>query len=104
SRVRLGRHSWKMALLVLLSRLGDVPLMSCSHTVERSVKALRVGLPRGSLVIPNGVDVTAIRQLAVGGREQPRGATVIAMVARMDESKDHPLLLRAFAKLLEQNP
>lgn len=95
-----GRARW--AGVILLSRLLGCPIASCSSAVERSLRDLRVGMPSGSRVIPNGIEVP--------NPELPQRATslknkrnVVGMVARLDTIKDHATLLKAFALLRRKN-
>lgn len=89
---------WKSRLLLAASHLLRVPLAPCSSTVSRSITQLGLGMPAGSRVIQNGVDVAGIAAAAERSARarQDHSPRVIGMVARMDASKAHPSLLRAF--------
>jgi glycosyltransferase involved in cell wall biosynthesis len=73
--------------------------------VERELKELGVGLPSGSLVIPNGVDTSNNAEKTGQGRQSRTGiGPVIGMTSRLDAIKDHQTLLRAFALLQRRIP
>jgi glycosyltransferase involved in cell wall biosynthesis len=96
---RAGR--WKWQLVLWLSAGLGVPVQACSAAVERSLRGLGGGLPRGSGTIPNSCDVADIARRAsqaraLRGRD---GRLVIGMVARLDPIKDQATLIRAFVGL-----
>lgn len=97
------RRRWRGILSA--SRLLGCPIASCSKTVERELKKLGVGLPSGSLVIPNGIDTSDIAGKANQGRRSRHGVgPIIGMVSRLDSIKDHQTLLCAFSLLLRRVP
>jgi len=91
--------------IVQASRWLDAPLWSCSKTVHEQLQALGVAMPEGSRPLPNGVNIERLRGAAERGRllRNKRGP-VIAMMARLDEIKDHDTLLAAFALVLAARP
>ena len=101
---RVGRRKWA-AILWLSSVLG-VPVHSCSAAVERSLREVGWGLPRGSGAIPNGCDVADLaRRAARARRMRARDERlVVGMVARLDPIKDQATLIRAFAKVAKEHP
>lgn len=102
-----GHGRWKWKVIVILSRLMQVPIQSCSRAVQDELLDLGVGLPGGSDVIHNGCDVSDIYLSADDARKlntKNPGPFVIGMVARLDRIKDQPTLIRAFAKLVSTNP
>jgi glycosyltransferase involved in cell wall biosynthesis len=99
-----GRQKWR-AVLWLTAVLG-VPVQACSLAVERSLRELKAGLPRGSGTIPNGCDVADIARRAararrLRGRDDP---LVVGMVARLDYAKDQATLIRALAEVAKEHP
>jgi glycosyltransferase involved in cell wall biosynthesis len=100
----IARRKWR-AILWLSALLG-VPVHSCSAAVERSLRELGSGLPRGSSAIPNGCDVAEIARRARLARRlrAPDGRLVIGMVARLDPIKDQATLIRAFAEVARRHP
>lgn len=98
SRVDLPGSRWKSWMLLAASHLLKVPVAPCSRSVSRSITRLGLGVPQGSRVIPNGVALERIGAAAERARaSRPKRSTgVLGMVARMDESKAHADLLRAF--------
>ncbi|MBS0235250.1 MAG: glycosyltransferase [Proteobacteria bacterium] len=98
-----ARRRW--GAILFASRLLRCPVMSCSHAVDRELRALGLGMPAGSAAIPNGVDTNAIASQAQKTRKIRSGrAPVIGMVARLDPIKDHTTLLRAFSILRDKRP
>lgn len=95
------RGRWKWGALVGVSRLLKVPIESCSESVDAALRSLRIPMPVGSGVIPNGCDVDDIAARAESTRDGrvTGGPVVVGMVARMDCSKDHETLIRAFSAL-----
>lgn len=98
-----ARAAW--AAVLAGSRQLGCPVAACSETVMRALESLGVGLPAGSRVIPNGLDVEEIATRAAAARRE-RGATgpIVGMVARLDAIKDHLTLLRAFARFRATAP
>jgi glycosyltransferase involved in cell wall biosynthesis len=97
-----ARRRWGAVLLA--SRLLRVPVMSCSHAVDRELRHLRVGMPLGSAPIPNGIDTNEIARHAQRARQARSGRPpVIGMAARLESIKDHGTLLRAFSILRDEN-
>jgi glycosyltransferase involved in cell wall biosynthesis len=96
------RLLWKRILMA--SRLLRTPIKSCSAMVDRELRALYSPLPDGSEPVLNGVEVEAIEAMAASERagKPPGSPRVIGMVARLDAIKDHDTLVRAFARVREQ--
>ena len=95
---------WKFRLLGRLLPVSRRPTYACcsryvADSFETSTYLRR--FPR--LVIPNGVDpITGpAHEPRTIARDQP---FTVGMVARLDEIKDHPTLLRAFARVARENP
>ncbi len=89
-------RSW--AAVLSGSRQLGCPVAACSESVMAALKGVGPRLPRGSCVIPNGIDVGEIAARATIGRKGRRGdSPVVGMVARLDAIKDHLTLIRAFA-------
>ena len=90
---------WKFRLL---GRLLPVPrqptYVCCSHYVADSFETSTYLRRFPRLVIPNGVDpITGpAHEPRTIARDQP---FTVGMMARLDEIKDHPTLLRAFARV-----
>ena len=81
----------------LLWRLAGLHICNSAAVHER---LLRTGVPQErALCIPNGVDTDFFSSAA-----RPSGAPVILCVARMAPEKNHAMLLRAFARVLERLP
>lgn len=98
-----ARRSW--AAVLIGSRQLGCPVAACSEAVMESLRGLGARLPRGSCVIPNGVDVEEIAARAAAARRgRTGGGPVIGMVARLDAIKDHLTLIRAFAALRPAAP
>jgi glycosyltransferase involved in cell wall biosynthesis len=83
-----------------------VPVQACSVAVERSLRELGGGLPRGSGAIPNGCDVAGVAHRARRARQMRARdeRLVIGMVARLDPIKDQATLIRAFAEVANEHP
>lgn len=97
-----ARRRWRGVLLA--SRLLRVPVMSCSHAVDRELRHLGVGMPPGSAPIPNGIDTNEIARHAQRARQaRSDRPPVIGMAARLESIKDHGTLLRAFSILRDEN-
>ena len=97
---------WKWQILLWLSSVLRVPVQACSLAVERSLRQLGGGLPRGSGAISNGCDVAGIAHRAARARRL-RGRDerlVIGMIARLDPIKDQATLIRAFAEVAKEHP
>lgn len=60
---------------------------------------------RDVAVLPNAIDVEALRERAAAGSAEPaRGCPYIVSIARLDElQKDHRTLLRAYAAMVRQH-
>lgn len=99
-----SRRHWSAILMA--SHILRCPVIACSETVDRELRGLGVGLPLGSAVIPNAIDVGRAAELAAAARKNIRSKSpqVIGMVARLDKIKDHDTLLRAFALLSNSEP
>ena len=79
--------------------------MACSEAVARELRGLGVGLPAGSVAIPNGLNVADFEARRAATRGQRVGGPVIGMVARLDGIiKDQLTLLRAFATVRASLP
>lgn len=75
----------------------------CSRHVADSFAGSRYLRRFPRVVVPNGVKAPG--PAAPAPRElEPEGPAVIGMVARLDGIKDHPTLLRAFARLVRSRP
>jgi glycosyltransferase involved in cell wall biosynthesis len=98
------RRKWQLVLW--LSAILGIPVQACSAAVERSLRELGAGLPRGSGAIPNGCDVADIAHRAARARRLRGRARclVIGMVARLDPIKDQATLIRAFAQVVKDYP
>lgn len=97
------RHRWRAILIA--SRLLRCPIAFCSRTVERDLRKLGVGLPPGSLVVPNGIDTAnMIEKTNQSRRSRAYIGPIIGMVARLDAIKDHQTLLYAFSLLHRRLP
>jgi glycosyltransferase involved in cell wall biosynthesis len=102
-RVSLARRS---ANRLLLHRLAD-HISVCSEWSGRALSAMD-GFPASRIeVIPNGVDLDAFRapadrrvELARLGLDASR--RFVVTIARFHPVKDHPTLLRAFARVAER--
>ena len=91
--------------IVSLSRWLNTPLWSCSGTVHEQFCALGLPMPADSRPLPNGVNIAELRQSASRGRvKRPEAGPVVAMMARLDASKDHDTVLDAFAIVLRRRP
>lgn len=91
--------------IVYASRLLGTPLWSCSRTVHQQFVDLRLGMPRDSRAMPNGVNIQALREAATRGQlARVQAGPVITMTARLDAIKDHDTLLRAFALVRKRIP
>jgi glycosyltransferase involved in cell wall biosynthesis len=101
SPLRDRRTRWKSTILAHLARPFCRGEIAVSESVQNQLIE-GLGLP-GSRVhlIPNGCDIDAIEQRAAAARatRQSAGPRRIIMVSRMDDAKDHPVLLSAM-KLL----
>jgi glycosyltransferase involved in cell wall biosynthesis len=97
---------WKWRIVLWLSSVFGVPVQACSLAVERSLRELKAGLPRGSGAIPNGCDVAGIAERARRARQlgQRGERFVVGMVARLDPIKDQATLIRAFAEVAKEHP
>jgi glycosyltransferase involved in cell wall biosynthesis len=77
--------------------------VAVSQTVARRLADLGACDPRDIVVIPNPVDVDAIRDAAAEPVEHPwltdPKPPVLVAVGRLHPAKDHPTLLRAFARI-----
>jgi glycosyltransferase involved in cell wall biosynthesis len=91
--------------IVHASRWLGAPLWSCSVTVHERFEGLGIAMPADSRPLPNGVNIERLRSSAERGRaRRTERGPVIAMVARLDEIKDHDTLLTAFAKVVAARP
>jgi glycosyltransferase involved in cell wall biosynthesis len=101
SRVARG----KFALLSQLARPFVDSEVACSHYVkEQIVSAYRLPARRIP-VVWNCCDLRDIAERAAAARAARRtSGPVLAMVARMDASKDHDLVIRAFARVRADFP
>lgn len=86
-----------------LGRRADATYVCCSRHVADSFEASRYLRRFTRTVVPNGVaeptvSARAPRPIAAG---EP---FTVGMVARLDHIKDHPTLLRAFARIVETWP
>lgn len=91
-----SRSRW--ANVLRLSHLIGCPVAGCSDAVHTQLIALGAGMPKGSFAIPYGVTFAPTSPRPV------RPISVIGMVARLDEIKDHDTLLRAFAIVRQTAP
>jgi glycosyltransferase involved in cell wall biosynthesis len=99
-------NRWKWQIVLWLSSVLGVPVQACSVVVERSLRELGGGLPRGSGAIPNGCDVADVAHRASRARQMRARdeSLVIGMVARLDPIKDQATLIRAFAEVANEHP
>jgi glycosyltransferase involved in cell wall biosynthesis len=107
SNMDLGRYDWlarfSYKLECMLSRFADLIIVNSN---AGKTYALANGFPEEkTIVIPNGIDTDRYRPDAVA-RDTLRAEwnitdkdTLIGLVARLDPMKDHPVFLRAAAKL-----
>ena len=91
---------WKWRFLIGSSRILNIPINSCSHTVHEQLASL-MQLPQGSLPIPNGCDVSEIATRSKSSRNSyiKSEQIVIGMVARLNTIKDQTTLIEAFGYL-----
>jgi glycosyltransferase involved in cell wall biosynthesis len=100
---KASRRRW--AIITLASRLLRCPIASCSAVVDGELRMLKVGMPKKSRPLPNGIDIESIAIRAARAREKrAAGPPVVGMVARLDAIKDHDTLLSAFRLLRLQIP
>ena len=94
----------KMGVASLLWRArGPVRLVACSAYVARSVAASRYLRRFGLDVVPNPIDLSGVMQAPV--RDLRHSETIrIGCVSRLDPSKDHATLIRAFARVVARHP
>lgn len=86
-----------------LGRRADPTYVCCSRHVADSFGSSRYLRRFARTVVPNGVTtptVAAHSPRPIGAGE----AFTIGMVARLDHIKDHPMLLRAFARVVAEWP
>lgn len=97
------RRRW--AAVALGSQLLRCPIASCSVVVDEELRKLRVGMPKNSRALPNGIDIVSLAARASRSRQARSDHTpVIGMVARLDAIKDHDTLLQAFGLVRSRIP
>jgi glycosyltransferase involved in cell wall biosynthesis len=103
-----GGPIW-MAAYRLTNRLVDGITIVSQAAADRFVNDRIV--PRELLrVVPNGVDIERFQNIPAGTRETTRaslrlnGQFVWLAVGRFTTAKDYPTMLRAFARVVEQQP
>lgn len=97
------RRRW--AAVALGSQLLRCPIASCSVVVDEELRKLRVGMPKNSRALPNGIDIVSLAARASRSRKaRSDQAPVIGMVARLDAIKDHDTLLQAFGLVRSRIP
>lgn len=105
-------YGWASGLTRVLERVASPfadAIVANSSAARR--QAIASGLDgRRMTVIPNGIDCTVFRP-DPAGRARTReewgigpGATLVGSVARLDPTKDHPALIRAFAEVAAARP
>jgi len=91
--------------VVRLSQWLNAPLWSCSVTVHEQFEGLGIGLPCDSRPVPNGVNIVSLQEAAARGRaHRTEQGPVIAMIARLDQIKDHDTLLAGFEGVVAARP
>ena len=101
-----GRPRKAQRLLAQYQRYDGVAALN-QHMADEAAQIFGGKLQR-VIVLPNAIDIAAIRERASEARHHvpftPDGAPYIVSVARLDEiQKDHRTLLRAYAELLESH-
>ncbi len=97
-----GKDRWKWGILGWLGLLSMRYLVACSQYVQNELSS-KLGLPRSKIAVAyNGCDVETVNRKATScsGTAHP----VVGMVARLNQIKDHPTLIRAFSHVLEKHP
>ena len=98
-----------LSLAYRLLTLGATHRIGVSEAVARHAEATG-GAPRGGVrVVPNGVDTRrfdpeTVAPLDLSGWQVPSGRTVLAVVGRLVEQKDHATFLRAAAIAAAADP
>ena len=112
------RNGWEAAATHLVAASARPLLRTMFGMADRIVSVSEelagnlgrcLGLPRGTIdVVPNGIDISRINQLA---RQEvkhpwfkPGQPPVILGVGRLHRQKNFPLLIEAFARLRRQQP
>lgn len=104
---KFAGHSLKLRFYVLLSRFilrrADA-VRTVSERVKRSVEKLGLSVPVS--VLPVFVDAEAIRSAEAldKKKEFPRFQKLALVVSRLEPEKDVAAAIRAFSKILEQQP
>lgn len=98
---------WTVKLCAWLSRYVPSAIICCSE--QAAALHARIGYASEKLVVvPNGYDLSRFRPDREAGLELRRQlslapqARVVGCIARWDPQKDHPALLRAFKRVLEE--
>jgi glycosyltransferase involved in cell wall biosynthesis len=102
---RLGSRPRKARRLALQYARYDAVIALNQHMADEAKQMFGDTL-RQLVVLPNAIDIDAIRASASApnAAKAPTSAPYIVSVARLDEiQKDHRTLLRAYAKLIEDN-
>ncbi|CAB3759783.1 glycosyltransferase [Paraburkholderia solisilvae] len=100
---RLGNRPRKARRLALQYARYDAVVALNQHMADEA-KAMFGGNLRRLVVLPNAIDIHAIRAAAnaPGASTAPCSAPYIVSVARLDEiQKDHRTLLRAYAEMVQ---
>lgn len=97
--------SWKRrwANRLLMHRFADRVNACCEFSIDALVE--KEGFPRGRIeVLRNGVELAKLDTNAEPPSDLPprKNRRVIAMVARFNPIKNHPLLLRGFQQVIQQ--
>ena len=91
----------KVSLILATSRLFGISLVSASRWIEDTMREIGP-LPKGSVVVHNGSEVSDIATRAdVARSKRSHGPFIVGMIARLDPIKDHTTLIEAMSRLPE---